>query len=165
MTRAAKVTPDVFAQILWASKQSMTLGEIGAMVGVHENTVSRALKRAGVDRPPSTQPHQIADDRVRELSERGVSRTDIANILGCSVRSVDRSRRRQGIAKTAAPRLTEAELSRARELLADGASVHEAARTIGRSDRAIHHHLPGHGWSRTQISEHLALLRRLGGAL
>lgn len=165
MTRAIKVTPAVFERIVWAAKQPMTLVEIGAMVGIHENTVSRVLKRAGVEREASVQPNQVSDARVRELSELGKSRAEIAAILGCTTRTVDRSRRRLGIAVAAAPRLTPDEIAKAEALLADGASVCEAARTIGRSDKAIHRYLPGRGWNRTQIAEHTSLLRRYRSAL
>ncbi len=165
MTRAIKVTPDVMARLIWAANQPMTLEAIGNMVDLHPNTVSRVLKRAGIEREPSGQPKQIADDRVRELSERGASRNEIASTLRCSVRAVDRSRRRQGISETAAPRLSEDEIEQARALLDDGASVREVARTLGRSDRAIHNHFPGRAWSQRQIHEHLSMLRRLGGVL
>jgi DNA invertase Pin-like site-specific DNA recombinase len=102
-------------------------------------------------------------ERVVELTQRGLSATDIATIERISRRSVYRIRQKHGASRHhAVHRLTEEELSRAAELLADGASRAEVARTIGCSDTAVARRFPGQCWSYVQVGQFAALRLRFG---
>lgn len=103
------------------------------------------------------------DDRIVELSVRGLRPDEIAGAVGVTARTVARARRRRGVSAPPAPRLTVDELELARGLLADGASYGEVARTLGRSHFAIAKNFPGASvWDRRAGGQLGIRLARLG---
>lgn len=108
---------------------------------------------------------RMNDERVVELSRQGATARQISEVMGCHRESVTRVLRRNGLTAPPAPPLTDEEVERARRVIEDGGSLTEAARTIGRSRRAIRSRFPDAAWTRTQIGQHRAMLRKLGGVL
>lgn len=99
------------------------------------------------------------------MTRQGRTATEIAAVIGCHPDSVTRIRRRNGLTTPPPPPLTDAEIETASALIMDGASITEAARTIGRSRHALTHRFPDSTWTPSQVGQHRAMLRKLGGVL
>lgn len=97
------------------------------------------------------------DDRVVELTRRGVPVAEIAHQLGMAPRSVFRIRHQRCLAKPPPRRFTADEIATVETMLADGASLHEIARTLGRDPKTVNKRFRGRGWSKIQAAEFGAL--------
>lgn len=99
---------------------------------------------------------------VVRLTREGMSASQIAAQLGICERTVQRYRRVAGISQGASGvPMTAEELELARRLIEDGCSRCEVARTVGRHANTIARYFPESGWTREQVNEYTALLRRL----
>lgn len=107
-------------------------------------------------------PEAIArmGERVKDLTESGLSAREIADILNCSSRTVTRYRARMGILQEKLPAIPPEKASQIESLLADGASCEEAARTFGVNGKSVRNRWPQYAWSREQITDYVTTLQR-----
>ena len=100
---------------------------------------------------------RVDDERVEQLTLRGLSLTRIAEIMGCSERAVSRARKRIGVAQPIPRWMTAEEIALAERMLDDGASLTEVARTLDRHPTALWKRFPGRGWTSEQTGQYNAL--------
>lgn len=108
-------------------------------------------------------PETIAKrrDRVKSLTDQGMTAPEIAALLKVSTRTVVRYRRATGCSQPVGRHLTDDEIATAGEMLDDGCPVQEVAETLGVSAWAITARYPGRAWTRSQISAFGGLHSRL----
>lgn len=99
-------------------------------------------------------------DRVAELTRRGLSTKQIAEALGVTTCTVKRARRERGCQAPTPRPFDAAEIARAESLFADGCSCTEVARTLGRDPSTIWRRWPDRAWTKRQVAEYTAALRR-----
>ena len=97
----------------------------------------------------STRKH-IVGNMAREIGEA----------LGVTPETVARHRVAAGVAQTAAARVTPDQWQTAERMLDDGCSLAEIARTIGTSASTVATHYPGRGWTKQEVGQWRAFMRR-----
>lgn len=148
------------AVMLKALRSSSSTREVAEKVGCSLSTVNVYRARFGLPKfEPKTRSNQMDPEKVREMTELGMTAKQVAEELGVTPKAVLRVRSRLGIVK-AAPPFSEQELRRADELLTDGASYKDVALTLGRSIGAIHKRFPGRGWTPKQCGELAGAIRK-----
>ena len=99
-------------------------------------------------------------EQVTTMTRRGMTADQIAETLGITARTVLRHRVAAGIAQPAPMRVTDAQWQTAERMLQDGCSLAEIARTIGADPKTIATHFPGRGWTKQQVGEWRAFMRK-----
>jgi transposase len=101
------------------------------------------------------------------LERSGMTAREIAERLGVATRTVVRWRNRLHLSHVAtAATFTDEQRELARRLIEDGCSFQEVARTVGVSHWTIRRWFPDTpAWTRQQIGEHAALMRRMNRTL
>lgn len=85
-------TPDVCTQLVGGYEAGCTVRDLAAQFGLHRETVSAALERAGVAR----RYHHRRDvdlDRADDLHAAGLSITEVAQVLGVGRTTLVKARR------------------------------------------------------------------------
>ena len=99
-------------------------------------------------------------EQVTAMTRRGMNATQIGEALGITARTVLRHRVAAGIAQPASVRVTDKQWQTAERMLQDGCSLAEIARTIGADSKTIATHFPGRGWTKQQVGEWRAFMRK-----
>ena len=99
-------------------------------------------------------------EQVTAMTRRGMTADQIAETLGVTSRTVARHRVTAGIAQAAPARVTPDQWQTAERMLDDGCSLTEIARTIGASPTTVAAHYPGRGWTKQQVGEWRAFMRK-----
>ena len=99
-------------------------------------------------------------EQVTIMTSRGMNATQIGEALGITARTVARHRVVAGVAQPASVRVTDAQWQTAERMLQDGCSLAEIARTIGADSKTIATHFPGRGWTKQQVGEWRAFMRK-----
>lgn len=150
--------PERHKKILDLTKQGIYMQETARLVGVHETTVSKVLKRYGVE--PERKIHPQYKNIVSLLNER-VPVVEIARKLRASQSFVTRVRKELGIPSYRTSRPTPPDrLERAASMLNDGAPFAEVARTLKMSTDTLRKYFPGMAWGREQIDEYMSAIQK-----
>ena len=99
-------------------------------------------------------------EQVVTMTRRGMTADQIAETLSITARTVLRHRVAAGIAQPAPARVTDAQWQTAERMLDDGCSLAEIARTIGANPTTVAAHYPGRGWTKQQVGEWRAFMRK-----
>jgi len=99
-------------------------------------------------------------EQVTAMTRRGMTADQIAETLGITARTVLRHRVTAGIARPAPVRVTDSQWQTAERMLDDGCSLAEIARTIGTNHSTVATHYPGRGWTKQQVGEWRAFMRK-----
>ena len=99
-------------------------------------------------------------EQVTAMTRQGMTADQIGAALGIAPRNVVRHRVAAGIAQPASVRVTDAQWQTAERMLQDGCSLAEIARTIGADSKTIATHFPGRGWTKQQVGEWRAFMRK-----
>ena len=99
-------------------------------------------------------------EQVTAMTRRGMTADQIAETLGITSRTVARHRVTAGIAQAAPARVTPDQWQTAERMLDDGCSLAEIARTIGTGASTVATHYPGRGWTKQEVGQWRAFMRR-----
>ena len=99
-------------------------------------------------------------EQVTAMTRQGMTADQIGAALGIAPRNVVRHRVAAGIAQPASVRVTDAQWQTAERMLDDGCPLAEIARTIGADSKTIATHFPGRGWTKQQVGEWRAFMRK-----
>ena len=107
---------------------------------------------------------RIDDERVKVLTEQGMTEKQIADILGFDRRTVGRSRKRQGIAPGSSNgnrRYTPEQIRRVEEMLDEGHSKRDIERTLGVNWNWLVKRYPGRGWTPAETGQYNRMRKQL----
>ena len=99
-------------------------------------------------------------EQVTAMTRQGMTAKQIGEALGIASRNVVRYRVAAGITQPASVRVTDAQWQAAARMLQDGCSLAEIARTIGANPSTVAAHYPGRGWTKQEVGEWRAFMRK-----
>ncbi len=93
--RLRRLESDKVVQLVESYRAGRTVHELSDEFGIHRDTVSAALERAGIDRRYHQQV-PVDLDRADQLGARGLSITETAKALGIGRTTLVKARRARG---------------------------------------------------------------------